>query len=403
MFVDWLNVWQQFDPRDWPDYVGGRFISVEGSSGLVRSQAIDKATGEACDAWILAGEDEIEFQSAKFAQQRGSYETTIFIRMVNGRLEIRGNPSSYGRLDNVFGVGLDEAIEVYNSILVGLGLPELTQGEVTRVWLQNEQKWVESYTGCNITRVDVTQNYAVGMGNVRKYHQWLAKQKIYRSAPDDLSLEKFANWNYETVVPSTSKYWVNVKYYDKAAQVEDVLLPQYLRKLNSAASEGRISRGQVKPLFCEAEQYLLMLAEWLAENGVTRGEWSYRSRYFAQNSGLGYWMQGETEGAIYDRVAQEMEKVSKRAVVFQADAYESLTASEYKWVDLWKKGQNVKELMPKPTFYRVRSSVLKKTGHDIAARPTENLAVTEFRPVYFQVKPLRLSDAPVWYQKPLAA
>jgi len=401
--IDWLNVWQQFEPADYPDYIGGRFFSVEGCAHLQSSTAVDPFSGERIEGWLLAGAEEIEYQTARFAQHRGSYETSIFVRMVNGRLEVRGNPSSYGRLDNVFGVSLDEGIAVYNSILRGLGLPEFTEGEVERHWLQGEEKFVERYTGAHVTRVDVTQNYAVGMGNVRRYHQWLAKQKIYRSAPGDSDLEKFAAWDYETVVPSTSKYWVNTKFYDKGAQIEDVLLPEYGRKLRRAAADGRIAKSDVRPLLMEAEAYLLNLAEWCATEGITRGEWSYRSRYFAQHQGLGYWQPGETESALYERVAEEMEKIAKRAVVHQADAYSSLSASEYRWLDQWKKGVNVKGEVPERTFYRVRSAILKKTGHDIAARPVEAQREADFRPVFFRVRPVRSSDAPKFYEFPQAA
>jgi len=238
---------------------------------------------------------------------------------------------------------------------------------------------------------------------VRRYHQWLAKQKIYRSAPGDSDLEKFAAWDYETVVPSTSKYWVNTKFYDKGAQIEDVLLPEYGRKLRRAAADGRIAKSEVRPLYMEAESYLNALAEWCATEGITRGEWSYRSRYFAQHPGLGYWRPGETESAIYDLVAEEMEKIEKRAVVHQADSYTSLSAAEYRWLDQWKKGCNVKEEIPRTTFYRVRSAILKKTGHDIAARPVEAQREADFRPVFFRVRPVRSSDAPKFYEFPQAA
>ena len=43
--------------------------------------------------------------------------------MLGDRLEVRDNPSAYSRLNNVFGVSLDEAFDTYNAILKSLGLP----------------------------------------------------------------------------------------------------------------------------------------------------------------------------------------------------------------------------------------------------------------------------------------
>lgn len=403
-FCDWLNVWQQFPTGEYPDYLGGRVISIEGQCAFDRRQVIDGDTGEIKDAWAVSGSDDIEYSTAKFDQHRGSFETTIMIRMVNGRLEVRGNPSAYGRLDNLFGVSVDDGIAIYNMILEGLGLPQFTQGEVMDVWLQNEQTWQKEYTGAHLTRVDLTVNQAVGMGRVRDYNKWLAGQKLARSSPDDEALEKFARWDFATVYTSNSKYWINSKHYDKAEALEELTLPEYLKKLRKSAREGRIDKKEVRTLYKEAEDYLGKLAEWCAEVGVVRSEWSMRSRWFQQHKGAGWWKPCETESELLDVVTQEREKIAMRAIVYQEESFENLSPSEYRALDQWKKGKVLKAsaggTIPDPTFYRLRAAIIKKTGHDIAARPLVQDSVSEFRPVYFQVRPLALCDAPVWYQRP---
>lgn len=400
MFCDWLNVWQQHDPA-LPDFLGGRVVSIEGACGLARASVVD-VDGVITSEWALSGDGyEIEYDVGKFAHHRGSYETTLTVRMVAGRLEVRGNPSAYGRLDNLFGVGLDEGIEIYNTVLRGLGLPEFTQGE-THTNLSNltRQGFAKSYTGAHISRFDGTQNFAVGMGRVSDYHKWIVNQKLYRSSPDDEALEKYARWNYKTVYTSESKFYINAKHYDKAEAISELSLPQYLKKLKAAEKEGRISKRDVRPLYLEAEDYLNNLALWCSELGISRGEWSIRSRYFTQHPGLGFWTPGETESAIWEVIGKEMEKVSGRAIVYQEETYDSLTGAEYKTLDSWKRGVDVKaQAGAKTTFYRHRAAILKKTGHDIAARPLVT-AAPERRPVYFQVRALTLKDAPVWYQRP---
>lgn len=403
MFCDWLNVWQQHE-GDWPDFLGGRVVSIEGACGLLRAPVLDRETGELAESWTLAG-GEIDYDVAKFEQHRGSFETTIMVRMVNGRLEVRGNPSSWGRLDNVFGVTLDEGVAIYNEILRGLGLPEFTEGETSiRVGAGAYNKvsgqWQEDYTGAHVTRVDMTQNCAVGMGNVKAFHKWLTQQKVYRSAPDDDQIEQFMRWDYSTVYLSESKFWVTAKFYDKARALTDVTLVQYLKKLKASAKEGRINTGDVWTLYKEAEDYLNGLACWCAEQGIARGEWSFRNRWFAQHQGLGFWKPGETEGAILDAAGQELDKIMKRAVVYQQDSYDALTDKEFRVLSDWKRGDDLLGLgkLSKSAFYRFRTSIREKTGMDIASRPIHR--VSESRPVFFQVKPVTMRDAPLWYQRP---
>lgn len=404
-FCDWLNVWQQFPAGVYPDYIGGRVVSIDGACGLSRKRVIDMETGECAEEWAISGSDEIEFDTAKFGHARGSFETTIMIRMVGGKLEVRGNPSAYGRLDNLFGVGVDDGIGIYNSILVSLGLPEFTQGEIRILdWDKEAQQFKQEYSGACITRVDLTVNQSVGMGRVRDYNRWLAGQKLSRSSPDDKALEKFAQWDFETVYTSNSVYWINSKHYDKSAALENLTLPEYMKKLRKAARAGTIQKSEVRTLYLEAEDYLLKLAEWCAELGIVRSEWSIRSRWFQQHVGMGFWKPNVCESELLDVATKEREKISMRAVVHQAESYDNLTGSEYKALDRWKKGEALKVnaggSMSDTTFYRLRSSIMKKTGHDIAARPTVKASTTEYRPVYFQVRALSMAQAPVWYQRP---
>lgn len=398
MFIDWLNVWQQFDASAYPDFNGGRVVSIDGACAFGRARVVDTDTGEITESWAFSGSDDVEYATAKFGQHRGSYETTLMIRMVAGRLEVRGNPSAFGRLDNLFGVSLDDGIAIYNDVLHSLGLPEFSEGEMLDTWLQEEQTWAKTYTGAHITRADVTENNAVGMGRVSAYHKWIAQQKIYRSGPDDEALEQFARWNFDTVYSSLSKLWVNAKHYDKSKALEERTLPEYLKKLKKAAREGTITKGDVHTLYKEAEDYLGKLAEWCAELGVTRSEWSFRNRWFVQHKGVGWWKPTETESALLEHAQQEREKLVMRGCVYQAQEFDALSDREYRVLEGWKRGNDVRADLTKPTFYRLRSAILEKTGYDIAARPI-NL-VSESRPVYFQVRALSLADAPVWYQRP---
>lgn len=405
LFVDWLNISQQFDSGLYPDFLGGRVVSVEGACGLDRKPVVDEQTGEISEAWTITGSDDIEYSTAKFHQHKGSFETNLLIRMVGGKLEVRGNPSAYGRLDNLFGLGLDESVAIYNDILRGLGLPEFSSGQVRERFNETTGKSVTEYTGAKISRVDYTCNQAVGMGRVRDYNKWLAGQKISRSGPDDDELEKFARWGFGTVYTSNSKFWINVKHYDKSDALENVTLPGYLKKLRNAAKNNNVLKEEIFAEYKSAEDYLQKLAEWCAEVGVVRSEYSFRSRWFGQHVGAGFWKPHETNEKLLEFVESEMKKISDRAVVYQEHDYEHLSPAEYKALMIWKKGNPLRVSqggsMPDTTFYRLRTAIRNKTGHDIAARPIQTESAIEFRPVYFRVKPLSLADAPSWYQRPL--
>jgi hypothetical protein len=398
VFCDFLNVWQQHD-RATPEFTGGMVVSVTGGSASLRGAVfVDDDSGQVVKSWALEGGDlDVDYKTGKFVDHMGSFETSLHVRCQDGKVTVMGNPSAFGRLDNLFGVGLDEGIEIYNQVLDQLGLPPFTPGEVIRKWMQREERMSEEYTGAHITRVDCTRNLAVGAGNVRVFNQWAAGQKTHRSAPDDQALAQFAKWEYATVYLSDSKLFANVKVYDKSAALQERSLPEYVKKVQRARKAGRISTGEAQVLIQEAQDYLEHLAAHCAEVGVARLEVSYRARWFTQK-GLGYWMPTESETAIFDQAGLEMDKLLSRAVVHQVDADDGLTRSEKGVLADWRAGQNVRDAMPLSTFYRLRSSIMKKAGHDIAARSL--LTQPSKRPVYFQMRALSLVDAPAWYRRP---
>jgi hypothetical protein len=277
-------------------------------------------------------------------------------------------------------------------------LPTFTVGKVEKIWLQGQQKFVSKYTGARITRIDYCQNIQVGMGNVRSFHKWAARQKIYRSSPRNIDIDEYEKWEFSTVYLSTSKYWMNVKLYDKGKNVEDVILPNYEKKLKKSVKDGFITKPEFERLYYEAEDYLNRLACWSAEIGLSRIEYSLRNRWFSQNEGIGHWVPRETEENILSTIRTEFEKLTKRALVYQVDDMDQLTDKEFRILDSWKKGNDVRDTVSRSAFYRFKSSILKKTGHDIAAHPVGLVKQIDSRPVYFQPKILNASDVPDWYR-----
>jgi len=397
--VDWLTMVQQFPIGDYPDYHGGHVVSVQGSD-ISTIKNVD-SDGVVTDHLSLGDVSDIDFKIEKFSRHQGSFETSIEVRFVAGLLEVKGNPSSYGRLDNVFGVTLDQGVSIYNSILRSLGLPEFSVGVIEKIWLQHDQKFVETYTGARIRRIDYCRNLSVGCGNVRKFHKWLSGQKLYRSSPSDELLDKQASkWDFSTVYLSESVYWMNAKVYDKGENLEQVVLPNYRKKLSTAVAERRITKKDFNIMYNEAEEYLINLACWCAEVGLSRIEYSLKSRWFKQHDEgrLAYWKPLDTDRKLLEIAEKEFEKIGSRAMVIQNVNMDTLTNSEFRAYSLWKSGEPVRDFFPDRTFYRLKSSILKKTGYDLGARPVSISKDPETRFVYFKMKPLSVSDAPSFYR-----
>lgn len=79
------------------------------------------------------GSGEIESQAVKGLQFEGSYDSRLMVRCDGRRVEVSGNPSRFGRRDNVFGrTSVDECLDLYNGVLAHLGLPEFDLDDRTR-------------------------------------------------------------------------------------------------------------------------------------------------------------------------------------------------------------------------------------------------------------------------------
>jgi hypothetical protein len=61
-------------------------------------------------------------------QHKGSFCDVVSISIRGSLLKVSGNPSRWGRLDNLFGLPtLDSCVSVFNTILAEIGLPQFTK------------------------------------------------------------------------------------------------------------------------------------------------------------------------------------------------------------------------------------------------------------------------------------
>jgi len=113
---------------------------------------------------------EVKSQSVRGVQHRGSFDSSLQIRADGRRIEVSGNPSRWGRRDNVFGyASIPACLDLYNSILRSLGLPEFAEDPrpfVAPFQFQRSDSVLPS--GPVITRVDLCRNWTSGSASAAR-------------------------------------------------------------------------------------------------------------------------------------------------------------------------------------------------------------------------------------------
>lgn len=358
--VDWLTVFQFHDEAVLP---------VVGATWRVET-AIE--TGETVSKMVTGME---------FA---GSYETALRVRCDGCRVEVSGNPSAFDRLDNVFGVpSVAAGLDVFNRVLLSLGLPPFEETEVTHLALR---QFAHSDTvmgaGPKITRVDICENWACGDASLALrclsgYVHHGKRGHLYGNG-------KTVDWG--------GGQRVYTKYYEKGEDVDTKRqeVEKAIRKCQSAEDEG--------PLKLRLS-YLDRLSAWCASVGVVRHEVSLKRRQLYR---LGLQRPGAW-GVVDMGEVIESYRFHKRLNVESGELLnvaerlqvEGVKEREARRAELafraWYTGADLRVEMPKTTFYRVRKLLLL-CGVDVGS-PCD-IAVLPVRVQRVEFKELAV---PTWY------
>lgn len=307
----------------------------------------------------------------------GSYSSKVKVRCSAGRVEVSGNPSKFGRRDNLFGYQtINECLEVYNGILRELGLPTFT-GPDAVLWNAR----TDTYTplGPRITRIDLCQNYAVGPDGLRPFFNWLSGQQRNGKPGNLYPGAEGVDWG--------GSRRIYIKYYDKAAELKKHLKP---------------SKEMEDP---ETYAYVQRLARWCQEVGLVRYELSLKATQLKEK-GLSEptnWTPEKMEREmanyrVHDRVGQGDQAPNRTdfrqiAGDLMAQGYtERQALNMQRYLHTWLAGVDLREQMSKTTWYRVRAA-LRTLGIDIASRPGIDILPIKTRRVEIQkVQP------PDWYE-----
>ncbi len=294
-------------------------------------------------------------------QLEGSYSSSLTVRCDGTTVEVYGNPSRYGRIDNLFGYRtLDECFALYNSILEKLGLPPFTKCTQYFYFQGKEGSRISKTSdGAMISHIDVTRNWSVGRGNERTYLKALASQSIGRGVqpflyPDENTVDWYGSNMQKN--GSTFRY---IKVYNK---FQDLLRHQS-KVLKGANSESFAYYGR--------------LLDFCTDNGVLREEHSFK-RPLLKKLGCFAWglfsesdLQSQLEPITDIRKRLEVSKIEHETIADRLIAAgicksgQSANATQ-NYYAMWLQGQ---ELDKQKKQFRVHKSRLLQIGVDIGVKP----------------------------------
>jgi hypothetical protein len=390
-FIDWLSLSQEHaEAPEW---------------GRVRRIDFDPLTDEILVSQMLG------------QQVRGSWDSALRVRCTSGRVEVSGNPSRFGRLDNLFGLTtLSECLAVYNRVLQELGLPQFELLSCERVGgfvepdngaavgatkgpgsLRDFQSWAEAQnpeavrtirSGPVISQIHLTRNLVAGRGGERLLLDWFSAQTWGR-----LPFER----THDTTVVAGRRDRRMLELYAKGPEIAEHALKW--RRARAA------DKAEVKD---EATEYLERLRDWCAERGVVRQELKL-GRKFLNQSDLRHpekWQDGTA-----DKVYSEQSEVQTMAAGGLADYHNSVfdrlvesgeteaqAGRMAAAVSAWLSGQPWDRGLSKATRYRWMARLRKNCGVDLRRPVNVRAMAVSIKPRVLDVSVMRRCDLPEWYR-----
>lgn len=263
---------------------------------------------------------QIEYEKRTWEQVRcPSSDTSIRIRCDGGRLDFTGNIGRFQKTDNLNGHGVIECVERWQEVLRGLGVDVTMFGTVIRPGTVGE-------AGTRLTRIDLASNFRVS--DFHAFCRSKMSRPIGRRRPNE---GKYGpTWGYDA---KRSNWW-KAKLYDKQAELDG---------LKASKGGDTIARFEIQ----------------------LGGEWLRREKL----STVKAWGDDMAK-VIYGRFAEEL---FRDAV--SVEDWSQLPPRLRTWAVLWRDGADVRGMMSRPTWFRVKSQ-LRDYGIDIGV-PCNVIALTQ--------------------------
>lgn len=362
--IDWVSIRQQHPPQT-PMLGGSEHLLV-----------IDSETGQ------------VTRERVGFFSHEGSFDTRVAVRSYQGMVEWSGNPSRWGRLDNVFGYSrMVDCLALINRHLEALGLPPFTTSarvaNARRVQME-APNGAPITTGAVLTRVDLNRNFFAGDMRSAMTYLRAAASAVYRGKSAD-------------VHSPTSMSWGNVQHsrlsmYAKGAEIAGHTNYQPSRVLNQPP--------EVAQAYLAGLEYRRDLGAWCDSVGLVRHECRF-GRHGLRQSGLRSLDEWNDERAC-DLAQTRFDAMNVGCSTGLDRAFEALSAAGLTdrraavlsgVVSRWYMGDDTRTGVSPATWYRYRTTIRDVLGLDIAQRP--DVAVLSA-----QVRTVTLTPAtpPAWYR-----
>lgn len=276
-FIDKLNVVQTHNDD----------LPFLGKHGAIE---YDLFTGETVNALKVCGKHPV----------KASFSTSLRVHCDGQKVAIEGNPSRFGRPENLFGFdNFDDCITVYNHVLRDLGLPPFTKGEFEFRQGKDGEKQKKIYTGANFTHVDITKNHMVGEGNCHAYLRALATLTLPNGKHPFL-YPNGATLDFSSSKSSRGSSWEYNKFYIK-----------YIELLENRSSNLRDANE-------DEIAYYDSVVEHCKTHGVVREEHSFKHKKLARYD-LCYYGYTHLSTLVNHHTLTTLEKLTKTLEVATMD------------------------------------------------------------------------------------
>lgn len=367
MFFDWLTIEQDF----------GFDLPIVSDSAC---QYLSIDSGQ------LTGEVSCIYQQP--FRHEGSFCDSLYFRIRGSFLSVSGNPSRWGRVENLFGLPtVDSCVSVFNGILFGLGLPVFTKCSKIFYRQNVDGSKISSVSdGAIIKELHITFNKSVGFDNVTHYISALSTLPYRNSVPRLHSNGRSVDWlsklgNVNLIYPCV---------YDKANELE----------LHSNKIKNRFGSESVQ------FKFIKRVINYCKDYGVVRFEQKLKSRYL-QKKRLQYW--GLSDYSVLSELCENFISLDNKISVTGMDIENISDALLSKNVVDSVKSANITALYALEWFHgknfdlskrsvQTHRSRLRKIGIDIA----QKCNISKFSPIIVKnIRQINVVDLPVpdWYQR----
>lgn len=327
---------------------------------------------------------------------KGSHCDSVLIKVNGSSIRMSGNPSRWGRLDNLWGHrSLDACVAVYNDILRDIyghcdQIPQFTK--CTQIFTSQSTKAnptpFEVSDGATIRELHITENISVGAGNERDYICGLSTLRYRHSGPRLHPDGNTVDWltklgNADLIYPSV---------YNKGYEIELHSLGKIARKFGDDSEEMR---------------HLQNIIGYCRSVGLVRFEQKLKTRYLQRNN-LQYW--GLSDYSPLETLMNEFtnidQKLSVTSMDFETISERLLTLgivdttraanTTAMYALQWMHGQNFDVSKTQIQTHRAR---LRKIGIDIATKCN----ISKFSPIFVTARREVKSNVavpPNWYVMP---